>query len=94
MNRILTEMIIIEFLSYGVKPRYMELPVWMLLLKFIVDRRSVHILHRNKHKVKLLRKLLINILCQKFLKQDKRRVRTGHFIGMMSRVDNLAWTST
>ena len=71
----------------------MELPVWMLLLEFIMDRRSVHILHRDKHQIKLLWKILINILCQKFLKQDKRGVRTGHFIGMVPRVNDLAWTS-
>ena len=93
MNGILPEIVPVELHPYGVEPCHMELPVRMLLLKLVMDRRTVQIFHRHKHQIQPIRKLLVDILRQQFLKQDKGSVRTGYFVGMMPCVDDLARAS-
>ena len=71
----------------------MQFPVWMFLLKLVMNCSAIHIFHRNKYQVQLLGKIPVNIFRQQFLQKNQGSIRTGHLVCMMAGIDNLTRAS-
>ena len=93
MDSIHLEVIMIELLADSIESCDMKLPGRVVLLEFIVQSRTIDIIHRDDRQVHLLCQITILVIGQELSEQHECLVGARNLIRMMSADDEFCLMS-